>query len=116
MSGDLIAGGVGVHKFVTMSIGLHALYSRIFNQVDRYRYITSAMHNLISQNLYKVVIQKRTLPTTPCDQTNACRTCDDDDDDDDVLISVLSRTALDLEKGDFIGMELILGSYFWKQN
>lgn len=85
MSGDLIAGGVGVHKFVTMSIGLHALYSRIFNQVDRYRYITSAMHNLISQNLYKVVIQKRTLPTTPCDQTNACRTCDDDDDDDDVL-------------------------------
>jgi hypothetical protein len=65
-----------------------------------------------------MVIQKRTLPPTPCDQTNTCRTCDDDDDDDDddVLISVLSRTALDLEKGDFIGMELILGSYFWKEN
>jgi hypothetical protein len=49
-----------------------------------------------------MVIQKGTLPTTPCDQTNTCRTCDDDgdddDDDDDVLISVLSRTALDLEK------------------
>jgi hypothetical protein len=61
-----------------------------------------------------MVIQKRTLPTTPCDQTNTCRTCDDDDDgddddDDDVLISVSSRTVLDLEKGDFIGMELILG-------
>ncbi len=101
MSGDLIAGGVGVHKFVTLSIGLQAFYSRIFNQVDRYRCITSAMHNLIFPKSLQNGHPKKDIATTPCDQTNTCRTCDDDDgddDDDDVLISVLSRTALDLEK------------------
>jgi len=70
------------------------------------------MHNLIFPKSLQNGHPKKDI----ANNTMWCRTCDDDDDDDDVLISVLSRTALDLEKGDFIGMELILGSYFWKQN